>query len=247
MANFGKLVDEVIEVSDILLLIIDARNIKDSINENLEKQIEKSGKRFLYVINKCDLLSKKEQDKLKLPNSIQVSASKHMSTMRLLRKIMEISKGENAVVGVIGYPNTGKSTIINALKGRHSAPTSSKSGFTRSIQKVKISNKLTLIDTPGVFGKSLPKNGDVNHVMIGAIDSDKIKDKEEAVLKLIEKLDGKIERYYKVKPHEDSYDTLEEIAIKNNMFKKGKEPDTQRMAASIIQAWQKGKIKDSNI
>lgn len=240
MANFAALVNKVLREADILLLVVDARRVEESINRELEKKIERLDKKFLYVVNKVDLITEAEQKKIKLRPSIQISALKHLSTVRLLKKIMAIAGGKPVTVGVIGFPNTGKSTIINSLKGRHSAPTSSRAGFTRSLQKVRISNKLTLIDTPGVFSY---KQKNINHIVIGSIDTNKLKDPEGAAIELIDTLNGKIERYYDVKKHEDPSDTLEEIAIKNNILKKGGIPDVARMGKQIIVLWQKGTIR----
>lgn len=241
MHKFDRIVNEVIARSDILLLVIDARRVEGSINRFLEKKLEKEGKKFIYVINKCDLITEEEQKKIKMKNSIQVSAMKHLSTMKLLRKIMEIGKGKKVSVGVIGYPNTGKSTVINALKGKHSAMTSSVSGYTKGKQKVKISQKITLIDTPGVI--PYEDKEEIDSLIIGSIDANKVKDPELAAIQLIEELDGKIEDYFGVEKSEDAEETLEKIALKKNIVKKGKYPDTARMGKEIIMLWQKGKIR----
>ena len=51
----------------------------------------------------------------------------------------------------MGYPNTGKSSLINYLKGKKSAKTSITAGFTRGEQIFRISERAVLIDTPGVI------------------------------------------------------------------------------------------------
>jgi len=240
MANYGELVDKVIRGSNIILLVLDARRVKESINKDILEKLK--GKKFIYVINKIDLISKREQDKIKLTNSVFVSAKKHTGTMNLLKKIMKLGKGKEVTVGVVGFPNTGKSAIINALKGRHSASTSPRAGYTTGLQKIRVSKKVVLIDTPGVFSYAIEKMKKIDKLIIGSVDADKIKDTENAAISLIEELDGKIEKYFDVKKKEDAYDTLEEIAIKQNILKRGGVADTGRMGKEIIRMWQKGKI-----
>ena len=236
-----SMVDRVIKEADILLLIVDARRINESINRELESKIKYLGKKLIYVINKCDLITKEEQDKINVPDSIQVSAKKHWGTIRLLKYIMKLAKGDNAKVGVLGYPNTGKSSIINALKGSKSAPTSPISGYTRSLQNIRVNRKIMMIDTPGLIPYSQRQNA--SNIVIGAIDSTRLRDPEGAAMNLIKELDGKIEKFYEVEKKEDTSETLEEIALKRNVLKKGGLPDTRRMAINILDAWQRGKIK----
>lgn len=243
--SVGKLevvVDKVIRQADILLLVVDARRVQDSINRELESRIKAMNKKLVYVINKCDLITKEEQDNLKkLPNSVQVSAKKHWGTLRLLRFLMRLSEGNEVKVGVIGYPNTGKSSIINALRGRKSAPVSPISGFTKSLRNVRINRRLLMIDAPGLIPYSEKEN--VSNVIIGAIDSTKIKDPEGAAMELLQEYGDKICKYYEVEESEDVVDTLEKIALKKNMLRKGGEVDTRRMAIDILNSWQRGKIK----
>lgn len=98
----------------------------------------------------------------------------HGSAARLLGalKAYAASRGlRRAVhVGVVGYPNVGKSSVINALLGRHggaaakragggggnassqrqACPTGAEAGVTTAIRSVKIDGRLTLIDSPGI-------------------------------------------------------------------------------------------------
>lgn len=56
---------------------------------------------------------------------------------------------------VIGYPNVGKSAIINRLVGRNAAKSANKPGVTRNFQWVRISETIELLDMPGIIPAKL--------------------------------------------------------------------------------------------
>lgn len=241
MRKYSQIVQKVLEKADIILIVLDARRPETSSNQDIVRRIRALGKKHIFVINKVDLLSREEQARLDIPNSVKVSAQKHIGTLRLYKKILELARGEKSTVGVVGYPNTGKSTLINALKGRHSAPTSSVSSYTKGVQKVAVSEKIMLLDTPGVIEEEGVDETTLH--MIGAIDAHKIKDPEGAAIDIVAEMGGKVERYFSVAKHEGTYETLEEIARKKHLLLKGGQPDTMRVAKEIIMLVQKGKIK----
>ena len=237
MATYWKLVNDVIRKSDLLLVIADARFSEQSVNEEVLDKIERSGKKYIIVFNKCDLTKQAPFVK----NSVCVSATKHTGNMALLRKINTMLKGEKGVVGVLGYPNTGKSSVINSIKGKKSAPVSSVSGYTKGLQTIRVTSRVWLIDTPGVI--PYKSKDEFLQVLIGAKDAMKLKDPEFVALQLIEYLNGRIEKFYGVKRYRDVEETLDEICIKKNVLKRGGIPDTVRMAKRLIHEWQTGMIR----
>ena len=52
---------------------------------------------------------------------------------------------------VIGFPNVGKSALINRLVGRKAVASARKAGVTRQLQWVRISPEIELLDAPGVI------------------------------------------------------------------------------------------------
>lgn len=132
----------------------------------------------------------------------------------------------------------GKSSLINALAGKGKAKTSAESGYTKGFQKVRVDNKIVVLDTPGVFPKEKDK---MTNVKIGAVDYGKVKDPETAALQLIEENSKKIKAYYKVKGI-DGEDILEAIGLKKKKLLKGGKIDTHAAARLLIKEWQEGKI-----
>lgn len=250
MSNFWKLVNEVIERADILLIILDARLVDETRNIELEQKITAKGKPFILVLNKCDLTSKEYLDRKKkelikeeLKNTVFISSLQHLGTTMLRDKIFTVAKkkkDQKITVGVVGYPNTGKSSVINALKGQKSAPASSQSGFTKAVQLVKADNRIYLIDTPGVI--PFEEKDEIKHALMGAVDATKVKDPDVVAMKLIEILEGKVESHYGVEKQIDTELVLETIAQKLKKLKKGNELDLELTGRIIIQDWQRGKI-----
>ena len=241
MHKYSKIVRKVLETADIILIVLDARQPDASSNRDIARRIESLGKKHIFVINKVDLVSKQDQAKLNLPNSVEVSSQSHIGTLRLYRKIMELAKGEKVLVGVVGYPNTGKSTLINTLKGKHIARTSSVSGFTKGVQKIALNDKIMLLDTPGVLQNYGSDNTSLH--MIGAVDVNKIRDPLTAALDIVDRMDGRVEGYFQVEKHADAMETMEQIALKKNLLLKGGLPDTVRAAKETIRLVQIGRIR----
>ena len=100
------------------------------------------------------------------------------SVLQLLKNYCRNNGVKTAItVGIIGYPNVGKSSIINSLKRSRAVGVSSTAGFTRAIQEIQIDRNISLLDCPGIIFNNnnssyLLRNCVDVHVGIGGIDED---------------------------------------------------------------------------
>lgn len=246
MSHFGWVVHKVVEQSDIILEILDARFIEETRNKEVEEKINQKKKILIYVINKCDLVDDNHIKKIRkeLGNCVFISAKKYYGIKMLKDKLTIMKKQHklhDPVIGVIGYPNVGKSSIINALSGRGSARTSAEAGFTKGKQLLRVNNHILMLDTPGVISKKKQEESDL--VLLGAKNPYSVEDPDVAVFSLLRHYPGLIPEFYKVPDSKSKEKIIESIAIKNNMKKKGNLPDMQRASRKILQDWQNGKIK----
>lgn len=245
--NYWNLVKNVIYKSDIVLEVVDARFPADSRNHYVEELVDKLNKKLVIVINKADLVPESFLKKVVKQFSeeyptIYLSARDRHGTRNLLKLINKLRGDRWVKVGVVGYPNVGKSMVINVLKGRHSAPVAGTPGFTKGKQFLKVTKDIMLIDTPGVS----PIRGKRSLAAKCAIDVSHSSDAEDLVVPLIKILNKKNPRAFKELygfPVEDPYDFIEKIAEKYNLKMSGGKPDIQRAAVKIYKDWLTGKLK----
>lgn len=245
--HYWKIVNRVINEADILLLILDARWVEETRNPEIEDKVISLNKPLIYVVTKCDLVNREQlihNYRNKLNPSVFLSVKEHYGLLKLKERIMieaKRSDKKRVTVGVLGYPNVGKSSVINMMKGKRSARTSPISGYTRGVQKIRSSRTIMYLDTPGVI--PYKEKNFLKHVMTNVIDYTKITDPDLVVIEFMNNFPGRIENHYGVETKEDKEETIKEIAIKKNLIKKGGEPDIERMAIVILKDWQKGDIK----
>jgi ribosome biogenesis GTPase A len=246
--GFWPVVMNVLRNSDVVLLLVDARMPEITRNSEIVDKIGKmKGKRLVIVFNKSDLIGRKEIERLKkvYPNAFFVSATKKIGVGKLKSTLENMAENWNRPslrVGLVGYPNIGKSTLINLLAPGARAKVSSVSGTTKKTQWVR-TGKLRIMDSPGVipFGDRKVQIG-----MTAAKDPHKIKNPEKVAIRIIEflmKKEGNLLKKYYEAEGESAGEVFEDIGRKKGYLVKGGEVDENRIAIKVIDDWQKGKIK----
>jgi len=256
--KYPSIADKIIENSDIILEVLDARFVDETRNEEFEDKVMGKEKILIYVFNKADLVRKSSLRKFNYLNpSIFVSSTERKGIRELRNLIKKLSKkisksvekdsSGKIVVGIIGYPNVGKSSLINVLIGKSSAGTSSQSGFTKALQKLKLSDEIVLLDSPGVIPEKEYSTSDrkkiAQHAKLGARDFSKVKDPEMVVFEIMKDYLEVIENFYGIDAGGDIEILIEKLGRKKGFMKKGGEVNEDKTARLILKDWQLGKIK----
>ncbi len=162
--------DLAIEEADYILFVVDAIDGLLPLDREIAKSLRKQNKEITLLINKTDNARLEESsadfNSLGFKQTIFLSAS-HNKGFSELRELLtdfddselleEINFESNSVkISIIGRPNAGKSTLINALIGEDRLVVSPESGTTRDSIDVPLDiggKQFTLIDTAGMRRK----------------------------------------------------------------------------------------------
>ena len=288
---YFKILEEVIENSDVILEILDSRDPLNCRSKEIENLIlsKKDQKKIILILNKIDLIpiqnaldwqkylsrefpcvlfksntqnqnshlsqstlfdkniQKKEEYIEKILNS-----NKAVGIEELLNILKNYSRTENSNiktninVGVIGYPNVGKSSLINSLTRDKVAGVSNTPGFTTVSKEIFLDNNIKLIDCPGIVFSN-----NENNILHNVIRVEDIKEPIEVVVKIIEKIGMEnvvnvyeLDNLGLLKGTEiTSEKMLYLIGEKLKKYKKGGLIDLDKVARLVINDWNNGKIK----
>ncbi|MFP3216715.1 MAG: GTPase [Vulcanisaeta sp.] len=239
----------VLEMSDLVLEVIDARDPLETRNRKLEELVNKLGKSLMIVINKADLvpLDVLKEWKRFLERdypTVFISAKNRLGTRKLMVSIKRLAPRLPVRVSVVGYPNVGKSTIINYLKGRHVAETSPVPGWTIGEQLVKAKQWLVVIDTPGVIPAE-EVSDEALLVIKGAIDPSKLEDPVIPAIRLIMRIKSFNPRAFMDRYGVDSEDPmqlLEMVGRRRGLLLRGGRVNIREAAIAVIRDWITGKL-----
>jgi ribosome biogenesis GTPase A len=247
---YWRVIENIIKESDILLEVIDIRMPELSRNKKIEDLVSESKKELIIIGNKSDIVSKKNLNekikKIKEEFPIFIVSSKNQTGIKKLRDYLYIKESdlEDKKIGILGYPNTGKSSLINALVRKNKAKVTSKAGTTHGPQWIKFSKNFKIIDSPGVI--PLNKEDELRYILIGSKNVEKIKNLELVAHKIIDLFNDKsnLEKTYEIKINSENPDEIiEQIGKKKGFLKSKGDINESRTSILIIKDWQKGKLR----
>ena len=245
---------KVIDASDVLCEILDARDPLGTRCSYLENFVKKNcpHKHIIYILNKCDLV----------PIYVTAAYIKHLSKyyptiafhasitnpfgkpalFQILRQFDALHKDKkNISVGFVGYPNVGKSSVINSLKKQKCCKAAPIPGETKVWQYIALTKRIYLIDCPGVVYEE--GQSEMDRVLKNVVRAEKIEEPMIFVQGILDRVHPEImKKIYKINSWTDTEDFVKQCANKYGKLVKGGDPDYKATAKIILLDWQRGKI-----
>ncbi|XP_027602661.1 nucleolar GTP-binding protein 2 isoform X2 [Pipra filicauda] len=245
---------KVIDSSDVVVQVLDARDPMGTRSPHVESYLkkEKHWKHLIFVLNKCDLVPtwatkrwvavlSQEYPTLAFHASLTNPFGKG-AFIQLLRQFGKLHSDKKQIsVGFIGYPNVGKSSVINTLRSKKVCNVAPIAGETKVWQYITLMRRIFLIDCPGVVYPSGDTETDI--VLKGVVQVEKIKSPEDHISAVLERAKAEyIRKTYKIDSWKDTEDFLEKLAARTGKLLKGGEPDLQTVSKMVLNDWQRGRI-----
>ncbi|TFK51385.1 P-loop containing nucleoside triphosphate hydrolase protein [Heliocybe sulcata] len=265
--HYIRALHKVVDQSDIIVLVLDARDPEGCRSRLVEEEVrrrESEGKKLVFVLNKIDLIPRDNaQQWLRYlrhttPTLPFRSASQNQRTnlssatapalLRLL-KAYKPSASQSLTVGVVGYPNVGKSSLINSLKRSKACSVAAQPGHTKELQHVQLERGLRIIDSPGVIfddddfddnGKG-SKKGSV--LLRNVVKVEDIEDPIAVVEEIVSRTEPEtLQKIYSLPPYSSTLEFLTMLSMTTGRLLKGGAPDLLGTARQVLTDWNHQKI-----
>ncbi|KAJ4778406.1 Nucleolar GTP-binding protein 2 [Rhynchospora pubera] len=245
---------KVVDSSDVVVQVLDARDPQGTRCFHLEKHLREKcmHKHMVFLLNKCDLVPawatkgwlrvlSKEYPTLAFHASVTNSFGKG-SLLSVLRQFARLKTDKQAIsVGFVGYPNVGKSSVINTLRSKNVCKVAPIPGETKVWQYITLTKRIFLIDCPGVVYHNNDSETDI--VLKGVVRVTNLQDAAEHIGEVLQRVKKEhLQRAYKIDDWADENDFLVQLSKSSGKLLKGGEPDLMTAAKMVLHDWQRGKI-----
>jgi nuclear GTP-binding protein len=240
--------------------VIDARNVPGTRCTMIERHIADKAKHkhLIFVLNKIDLVPNwvakrwmgelaKDRPTIAFHASMTHAFGKG-ALISLLRQFGKLHEDKKQIsVGVIGYPNVGKSSVINTLISKKSCKVAPIPGETKIWQYITLFKRISLIDCPGVVVDTAGDT-ETDSVLKGVVRAERLESPEDYIDTILENVRREhIAGQYKLPPKGDdtwidSTSLLEMIARRCGRLRKGGDPCLRTAAIMIINDYQRGRL-----
>ena len=262
MTKAKRMMQENIKLIDLVIELVDARVPISSRNPDID-ELGKNKAR-LILLNKSDLAEDKWNDawseyfREKGFSVVKVNSKKGGGIKSINGVIQEACKEKierdrkrgilNRPVRamVVGIPNVGKSTFINALAGKACAKTGNKPGVTKGKQWIRLNKNVELLDTPGILWPRFEDQAvGLKLAFIGSI-KDEILQTEELAAELVTFMNknypGVLESKYNVEEDADPDGMIARIAESRHCLVRGNELDTEKASVLLMDDFRNGRL-----
>lgn len=253
---------ENIKLIDLVIELVDARIPLSSRNPDIDKLA--AGKARIVLLNKSDLadpvynkqwmhffenqgihvleINSKTGSGVKSIQGLVQTACKEKIERDRRRGI--VNRPVRAMV--VGIPNVGKSTFINAFAGKACTKTGNKPGVTKGKQWIRLGKGLELLDTPGIlWPKFEDQQVGMRLAFIGSM-NDEVIIMDELACDLIGYLQqlypNVLSERYGISGAEVPHQVLTDIAVSRGCYGKGQEPDLEKAAGLLMEDFRSGRL-----
>ncbi|CAF1623132.1 unnamed protein product [Rotaria magnacalcarata] len=245
---------KVIDSSDVVIQVLDARNPEGTRCRQVEAYLkkEKAHKQLIFVLNKCDLVPiwvtqrwvailSRCHPTLAFHANMTKSFGKQ-ALIQLLRQFSRLHQDKKQIsVGFIGYPNVGKSSVINTLRSEKVCKVAPIAGETKVWQYITLMKRIFLIDCPGIVYPADDSETDI--VLKGVVRIENVPQPEQYIDDLLKRVKHEyILKTYSIDEFSTTEEFLEKLARKMGKLLKGAEPDLPTVAKIVLNDFQRGKL-----
>ncbi len=254
MSAARKKAAEMMAKIDVVIEVLDARLPHASSNPLIAKLRQERQRPCLKLLNKADLADPaataawvRHFGKEKGVTAVAMSSKRKDDVAKvpgLAASLVPHRAGKRVHMMVMGVPNVGKSTLVNALLKRKAAKTGDEPAVTRTQCRVQRDDRHELIDTPGLMAPAIPQASAYLLAASHLIGPESYTDEDVATVLgdlLGARYPGLLRTRYDLKAETfDGYDVITTIAKKRGYLRKGGTPDLEKAGRALIQDYRSG-------